>query len=329
VVDGNGQADIVGIDELVLVEFSTRGVDIETEVAAWATAFLEREGRPPSPVEVGKAHKTITLATRDAKPADAGLPTATLRDRWRARADGLVDVDEMLAVVLGNPPTPMPVVRPSIDDVFLAVETKFAEWSEPQLIEQIAARVTGPDPATIAATIDEVLVEAMASAEVVDLTPPSEPGDLLRASDGRPVHLPPSAVRYTTARHLQRELGVVDWATSIDHRGHRAVPAVGASMSGLDDTQAAAIRVMLDEPRPVITVVGPAGVGKTRMLAAAVDAWQTAGIAVFGVGPSGQPHGNSKPVREPRRSRCTNSSTNTPKTAAGRAKSGTSRSVLW
>ena len=181
-VDGNGQADIVGIDNEVLVEFSTRGVDIETQVDAWATAFFEREGRPPSPVEVGKARKTITLATRDAKPADAGLPTATLREGWRSRADGLVDVGEMLAAVLGNPSTPMPVVRPSIDDVFLAVETKYAEWAEPELIEQIAARVTGPDPATIAATIDEVLVEAMASAEVVDLAPPSEPGDMLNAN---------------------------------------------------------------------------------------------------------------------------------------------------
>jgi len=80
-VDGNGQADIIGIDRDVLLEFSTRGVDIETEVAAWVTAFVEREGRPPSPVEFGKAHKTITLATRDAKPADAALSTATLRAR--------------------------------------------------------------------------------------------------------------------------------------------------------------------------------------------------------------------------------------------------------
>ena len=154
----------------------------------------------------------------------------------------------MLAAVLGNPATPAPVVRPSIDDVLLAVEPKYAEWAEPQLIEQIAARVTGPDPATIAATIEQVLVEAMASAEVVELAPPSEPGDTLRPPDGRPVEMTPSAVRYTSVRHLQRELAVVDWATSTNHRGHRAVP----------------------------------GAGKTRMLAAAVDAWQTAGIVVFG-----------------------------------------------
>jgi conjugative relaxase-like TrwC/TraI family protein len=285
-VDGNGQADIVGIDESVLIEFSTRGVDIETEVEAWVTAFFEREGRKPTSVEVGKAHKTITLATRTAKPTDAGLSTATLREGWRSRADGLVDVDEMLAAVLGNPPTPSPVVRPSVDDVLLAVETKFAQWSEPQLIEQIAARVTGPDPATIATTIEEVLVEAMASAGVVDLTPPAEPGDMLRASDGRPVEMPPSAVRYTTSRHLQREVDVVVWATSTDLRGHRAVPEVPGSMIGLDDAQVAAVRVMRDEPVSVICVVGPAGAGKTRMLSAAVEAWQAAGIVVFGVGPS-------------------------------------------
>jgi conjugative relaxase-like TrwC/TraI family protein len=185
-VDGNGQADIVGIDPAVLVEFSTRGDDIESEIAAWATAFTQREGRPPTPAEVGKAHKTITLATRDAEPADAALSTATLRDGWCSQADGLVDVDKMLAAVLSNPPTPSPVTRPSIDNVLAAVETKYPEWSESQLIEQIAARVTGPDPATIAAVIDEVRVEAMASAGVVDLTPPSEPGDMLRASDSRP-----------------------------------------------------------------------------------------------------------------------------------------------
>jgi len=235
----------------------------------------------------------------------------------------------MLAVVLGNPPVPAPVVRPSIDDVLLAVETKYAEWAEPQLIEQIAARVTGPDPATIAATIEQVLAEAMASAEVVDLTPPSEPGDLLRASDGRPVEMPPSAVRYTTARHLQRELAVVDWATSTDHRGHRAVPAVALSLGGLDDAQAAAIRVMLDEPVPVITVVGPAGAGKTRMLAAAVDAWQTAGITVFGVGPSATAAQQLETGAGPRRTRCTNSSMNTPRTVMGQAPSGTSLSSLW
>ncbi len=285
-VDANGQADILGIDEVVLTEFSTRGIDIESEVEAWAAEFIGREGRRPTPVEAGKAHKTITLATRTAKPADAGLATATLRDRWRARADHLVDVDQMLAAVFADPLAPAEVSRPSIDEVLAAVETKHAEWAEPQLIEQIAARVTGPDPATIAAVIEEVRADAMASVGVIDLTPPAEPGDTLRSSDGRPLHLPPSAVRYTTRRHLQRELDIVDWATSTGDGSHRAVDVDARTVEGLDDGQAKAVTAMLTQPRPVITVVGPAGAGKTRMLAASVRAWQKAGVPVFGVGPS-------------------------------------------
>ncbi|WP_395161295.1 MobF family relaxase [Ilumatobacter sp.] len=285
-IDANGQADIVGIDDTVLVEFSTRTLDIESGVEQWVAGFVEREGRDPTPAEVGKAHKTITLATRGAKPADAGLATSTLRDRWRARANELVDVDQMLASTLSNSSQQAEVARPSIDEVLEAVETKHAEWAEPQLIEQIAMRVTGPDPVTIAATIEEVRGEAMASVGVVDLTPAAEPGDMVRASDGRPVRMPPSAVRYTTSRHLLREVEIVDWAQSSDVGRHRAVTVDAATVEGLDDSQAAAVAVMLTEPRPVITVVGPAGTGKTRMLAAAVAAWTAVGVEVFGVAPS-------------------------------------------
>ena len=57
-------------------------------------------------------------------------------------------------------------------------------------------------------------------------------------------------------------------------------------LDGLDDGQVAALLAMLCDPRAVITVVDPAGAGKTTMLAAAVTAWQRAGISVFGVGPS-------------------------------------------
>ena len=284
-IDANGQADIVGIDDAVLVEFSTRSVDIETELANWVSGFVEREGRPPSSVEVGKAHKTVTLATRTAKLADAGLPTATLRAGWRERADGIVGVERMLTTVLGGP-SRAAVSRPSVGEVLEAVETKHSQWAEAQLLEEIAARVTGPDPAAIAEVIEAVRVEAMGSVGVVDLTPPAEAGDRLRASDGRPVHVPPSAIRYTTRRHLEREVAIVAWATEVDTGKHRVVEVDDELLDGLDDGQVAAVVAMLTDPRPVITVVGPAGAGKTTMLATAVTSWQRAGISVFGVGPS-------------------------------------------
>jgi hypothetical protein len=208
-----------------------------------------------------------------------------LRTTWRERADRVVDVEQMLATVLGDP-APAAVSRPTVEKVLEAVETKHAQWAEAQLLEEIAARVTGPDPATIAEVIEAVRSEAMGSVGVVDLTPPAEDGDRLRASDGRPVHVPPSAVRYTTRRHLAREVAIVEWATAPDTGEHRAVTVDDELLAGLDDGQVAAVVKMLSDPRPVITVVGPAGAGKTTMLAAAVNSWQRAGISVFGVGPS-------------------------------------------
>jgi conjugative relaxase-like TrwC/TraI family protein len=285
-VDANGQADIVGIDQAVLDEFSTRSIDIEARLGDWTAGFVEREGRDPTSVEVGKAHKTITLATRPAKPDEAGHTTSTLRAGWRDRADRFVDVDQMIDTTLGKVPSAAVIVSPSVDEVLEAVETRHAEWSESQLIEQIAMRTTGPNPATIARTIEEVRAEAMASAGVVDLCPEIESGDMVRASDGRPVGLAPSAVRYTTSRHLLREVELVEWATVPAMARHtRRTPTPG-TLEGLDTSQADAVAAMLGTTRPVVTVVGPAGAGKTRMLAAAVESWRCAGVEVFGVGPS-------------------------------------------
>lgn len=285
-VDANGQADIAGFDKELLEEFSARGVDIEAALGEWTAGFVEREGRNPTPAEVGKAHKTITLATRPAKPDEAGLPTSTLREQWRARADQVVDVDRVLDRVLAHPASPGVIVRPSVQVVLEAVETRHAEWSEAQLIEQIATRTTGPDSRTIADTIDSVRAEAMGSAGVVDLCPEAGPGEIVRASDGRPVGLAPSAVRYTTSSHLRCEVELVEWATTPAMAGHQRRGPKRDALAGLDASQVEAVTAMLGTTRPVVAVVGPAGAGKTRMLATAVDSWSDASIEVFGVGPS-------------------------------------------
>ena len=225
------------------------------------------------------------------RPARRSQPVLAWRPRRFARVGESAPLSwstsiRLLARTLAHPPGQSKGSRPSVDEVLTAVATRHAEWAEPQLIERIAARVTGPDPATIAAVIDIVRAEAKASVDVVDLTAPAVPGDMLRASDGRPVHLPPSAVRYTTRCHHRREVAIVEWAKSSGDRSHRAIAVDGATLADLDDGQAAAVTMMLTEARPVITIVGPAGAGKTHMLAAAVHAWHEAGIPIYGVGPS-------------------------------------------
>ncbi len=86
-VSEHGQADIVDIDPDLIDAWSTRSDDIEGDLVDWVTEFTQREGRDPTPVEVGKAHKTITVATRDTKSDEASLDTETLRDRWTREAD--------------------------------------------------------------------------------------------------------------------------------------------------------------------------------------------------------------------------------------------------
>ncbi len=78
-------------------------------------------------VEVGKAHKTITLATRPAKPDEVGHTTSTLRAGWRDHADRLVDVDQMIDTTLGKVSLPAVIVRPSVGEVLEAVEIRHAE----------------------------------------------------------------------------------------------------------------------------------------------------------------------------------------------------------
>ena len=169
----------------------------------------------------------------------------------------------MIATACGKVVSPAVIVSPTVDEVLEAVETRHAEWSESQLIEQIAMRTTGPDPASIADTIEHVLAEAMASAGVVDLCPEPEPGDMIRDSDGRPVGLPPSAVRYTTSRHLLREVEIVEWATVPAMARHQRHEPVADALVGLDEGQANAVTATLGTTRPVVTVVGPASMRST------------------------------------------------------------------
>jgi len=84
-------------------------------------------------------------------------------------------------------------VRPSVAEVLEAVETRHGEWSEAQLIEQIAMRTTGPDSRTIADTIE--LVTATAGPSSPESETRSTSNTERRATGGRS---PPTTSRQAT-----------------------------------------------------------------------------------------------------------------------------------
>lgn len=289
-VSEHGQADIVGIDTELMATWSQRTADIEGELVSWVAEFTNREGREPSPAEVGKAHKTFTLATRDAKLPDASLETDTLRERWTRQAEELgVDVDTMInAACSQEAPIPRRVV--DVDQIISNLAEKRSNWTDAHLTQAIASHIVGGSAGDVLDTVERLRGEILGSMEIVELAPDTiDPAKQIwahqrRESDGRPVWVAPSAVHYTTRTQLAREQEIVDWATTNSSGVHRAI--VAGIPDGLDDGQAAAVNGLTQQPATVATVVGPAGSGKTRMLRTAADAWTAAGVGVYGLAPT-------------------------------------------
>ena len=115
----------------------------------------------------------------------------------------------------------------------------------------------------------------------VDLDPPD--ATRRRASDGRSLWIEPTAPRFTSKAVLAEEEHIITWA--IHAHSEPSAPSTTINGDGLDVLQAEAAASVAGADRLVL-VVGPAGAGKTRMLAAAVADLHAHGRAVFGVTPT-------------------------------------------
>ena len=104
-----------------------------------------------------------------------------------------------------------------------------------------------------------------------------------RASDGRSVWIEPAATRYTSAAILAEEDEILTWA--MDRQTDAPTPSETIDVEGLDVMQAAAAAAVAGWDRLVL-IEGPAGTGKTTMLAAAIEDLTGHGRAVFGVAPT-------------------------------------------
>ena len=203
----------------------------------------------------------------------------------------------------------------AVQKALALVSEKQPAWTRHDLVKQLALMMPAESRRMSAQAARELLLglteEALSGrgGDVVCLEAPEWPplpASLRRELDGRSVYTRPGVARYATAAQLSaeerlvahaqarraprlpgelaaRRLGV-DAELAETQLRERALDAHQQAMrGGLRLDQAAAVWHVLTSARTVEVVAGPAGTGKTRVLAAAARAW---GGPVFGTATS-------------------------------------------
>jgi conjugative relaxase-like TrwC/TraI family protein len=277
----HGQADIAGIPHQLLGVFSKRSAEIDAALAAKLDEFRARQGREPSR---GERAAMCREASADTRARKSGHGAADLATRWRGEAAEMgwtrhaleTSISQAAAAEAASPPHVTPA------EVIAAVAEQRSSWSRADVIQAVCdlqqpvSGLSGDDWAmAVEDAADRVL------GELVDLDPPG--ATVRRASDGRSVWIEPTAARFSTNAVLAQEETIVTWA--MDAHKHPPLPSTTLNPEGLDRLQADAAAVVAGHGRLVL-VAGPAGVGKTRMLAAASHDLRGHGRAVFAVAPT-------------------------------------------
>jgi conjugative relaxase-like TrwC/TraI family protein len=277
----NGQAEIAGFPAELRAVFSKRATEVEALLKVKVDEFRQREGRAPSRFERAAMEREAAVDTRGHK---SGLGVAELTTRWQAEAEEVGWTAERLREQVERAAAePSPADRVSVADVIAAVSGTRSSWHRAAVVQAICdlhrpvSQLTGTGWAAMIERAADAVLE-----RCVDLDPP---GDTVsrRVSDGRSLWIAPTAPRFTSNAVLTQEEHIVTWA--LDAQADLPAPSKTVGRGGLDVLQGEAAAAVAGTDRLVL-VVGPAGAGKTRMLAAAVADLHAHRRPVFGVAPT-------------------------------------------
>ncbi|MCX2749921.1 relaxase domain-containing protein [Arthrobacter sp. MI7-26] len=296
----NPSAQLTGVDDSLIREFSHRSRLIEAETDRLVAAWTTTHGTPPTATTTIKLRQQATLSTRTAK-ANTIAPLHQLSEQWRARAEAKgFDPRLVLANTIRRSRT-----TPFRSSDFTAewvdavasltrerVATKRATWNRWNLLaeaERVCAAIRCHTPED-----RNTLIDAVATAAETQSVPLNDYRYSVPA-DARPdLHLGTRSVfdfhgarLYTDATTLACEEAVM--AARNDDGGPAIRPGVAMEVLvgykhhgkfGLHEDQRAAAAEVLVSGNRLDAVVGPAGTGKTTTLGAIKTAWE----AEFGPG---------------------------------------------
>lgn len=281
VVDGH--ADVAGVGPELRELFSQRSAQVEATVAAYVRRWAdEHDGDEPTPRTAARLQR---WAVTDSRPDKGpGVEADSLRAEWtqRARASGL----ELPSL----PRRQRRQTQAGWDRQAVITEAlaRVAEQSSTWLRADVAREIATLVPADAARSAKQLvrLVDELAEAAALrcEELHPSAPAITARRRDGRPVSEHVVDRRLSSDSVLAQERRLITWA-----RAAAAHPANNQAFDapGLDETQVQAAAAVAGTDALVL-VVGPAGAGKTTMLAAAARSLRAQGRPALGLAPSGK-----------------------------------------
>ncbi len=288
--DGNG-AEIGGVTQATMQTFSSRRTAITPAIQRLADEYTATHGRPPSRRALWSLRQWATLQTRKSKhevqrSAAEDLAAWTEQSRLQ-EVQVLADVQQAVAAFAAGHDSPSGLDTEArhlaIRIAVAEVQRQNATWTASQLAWELrrSLHVLAPqaDPeAVLSSLLAEALAGQVPGADIVPLAPAPDPTDVsilgVRDSDGVSVYRPPGEGRYATADQLDTEEYLLNSARK---RVRQAVTddeaELAAASAGLNAGQRAVVKGLLTTRTATTILVGPAGTGKTHVVAKFAYAW--------------------------------------------------------
>jgi conjugative relaxase-like TrwC/TraI family protein len=268
-----GIAEVAGVPKPVMRAFSRRRAQIEAE--------LERRGTSGP-----HASEAAALSTRCRKDRTTG--SEELEAEWRRRAGELGFTREAAFALLGR--SRRRAMEPEWERIFAVLASPVGLTRQKSTFDRRDVIQALCEQIPVGFLIDARDAEAaadrfLASGRAVALLPDNE---CFRRRDGRLLPVAREQLRYSTPELLAREQQLLDRALgppsgSIAPAPPAAVVAAVSRRPTLTEEQRRMVEHVCLSNAGVVVVAGKAGTGKTFALAAAREAFQTAGHPVLGV----------------------------------------------
>jgi len=246
--------EIMFVPEEVIARFSSRRGQVLGHFERLLAEWTQVHGRSPTRAERAGMLDQAAVRSRSAKRK--GNET-DLHDHWRAQlTDGeQAVIDTVTGCQLATDGGRMPAGSPQLAEaVVTSLHEQRAWWTRTHVFSEVARLVEHPTVETIEVEVERIISDC-----------------LVLEPDRDHQYAQPDKTKFTSTTIKTAEHRVL--TAAIQPAPWKVDPQVTV---GLGDDQIDAITAICASDHQIVTVIGPAGTGKTTMLKAAADSYQHA-----------------------------------------------------